>query len=263
MSDYRTGIKPIERPMKIKESIMKALKAGDKTFSELLRETGASRSALASHLKELYEGGFIAREEKPKDLRLTYYSLTDEGRSELAKGELYSSIMEAPNFQLVKLGSEFEAEIIKMFLPMVNEELMKRIGERISRTGKQLSTEEKMRELMEALENPSIDQELRRSYALYVMLEACEKIKREIEEQRLEREDAERLAKKFSGAFSLGIYSPLPIKEDGKLDNEMCLDAFNLLKKAISKFSWSFNDLERLKSLEKPKIILTVEYNLS
>lgn len=87
-------------------------------------------------------------------------------------------------------------------------------------------------------------------------------IKREIEEQRLEREDAERLAKEFSGAFSFGIYSPLPIKEDEKLDKEMYRDVFNMLSKAVSKLSWSSNSLERLKSLDKLKIILTVEYNL-
>ena len=262
MSDYRTGIKPMERPIKIKESIMRALKAGDKTFSDLLRETGASRSALASHLKELYKGGVVARKEKPKDLRLTYYSLTDEGRNELAKEELCSSIVEASNTQLVKPGSELEAEILRMFLEMVDEDLMGRIGERIPRTGEPLSTEEKVGEVIKALEDPSIDQDLRRSFNLYLALEAYEQIKREIKEQRLEREDAERLAKKFSNAISFRIYGPLPIKEDEKLDNEMCQDAFNLLRKVAPKFSWSPNNLERLKSLEKPKIILTIEYNL-
>lgn len=262
MRDYRVRTAPTDRPAAIEGSIKRALRAARKTFGDLLKETGASRSALAFHLKELYKRGVVAREENPKDLRLTYYSLTDAGRWELAKEELCSSIVEASNSKLVKPGSELEAEILRMLLRMVNENLMGRFRERISRTGESLSTEEKVGEVIKALDDPSIDRELRTSFMLYLALKTYEEIMREIEGQRLEREDAERLAKNFSDAFSFRIYGPLPIREDEELDNEMCRDAFNLLRKAVSKFSWSPKDLEMLKSLEKPKIILTIEYNL-
>ena len=101
MKDYRVGIEPTRRPLEIKGSIKRALKTGKMTFSDLLKETRASRSALASHLKEMYRDGEIKKEEDPEDLRITYYSLTGRGKDFLEREELYEAIVNSVDEQLL------------------------------------------------------------------------------------------------------------------------------------------------------------------
>jgi DNA-binding MarR family transcriptional regulator len=98
-------------------AIGNVLRQGERTFSELLEATGLSRSALAFHLKKMHTEGEVSRRMYPKDFRVTFYSLTDKGRSKLHKHEdivfLGSAKFNVKEDGFTALSSEDFSEVAK------------------------------------------------------------------------------------------------------------------------------------------------------
>lgn len=86
-TDYRRGLRASRRRVASRQAIRKSLKSGRKKFSELLNETGLSRSTLAFHLKEMSVNGEVERESNPKDYRITFYQLNEMWNAEIQKEE--------------------------------------------------------------------------------------------------------------------------------------------------------------------------------
>lgn len=55
-------------------NILNTLRIGEKTVSQLVRETGLSQANVSKHLQILHAGGFVARR---KEGLYVYYSLAD------------------------------------------------------------------------------------------------------------------------------------------------------------------------------------------
>lgn len=86
-TDYRKGLRASRRRVASRQAIRKSLKGERKQFSELLKETGLSRSTLAFHLKEMSVNGEVERESNPKDYRITFYRLNEMWNAEIQKEE--------------------------------------------------------------------------------------------------------------------------------------------------------------------------------
>lgn len=119
--DYRRRFPPTQRKVELQAAIRKALKGGKKTFSELLKEIDSSRSALASHLKDMYKKGEVERETDPEDYRITHYSLTATGRNELHRQADIETISSAEfaelGFPPPKVMAELVDKLIKFLEP--------------------------------------------------------------------------------------------------------------------------------------------------
>lgn len=87
MTDYRRGLRASRRRVASHQAVRKSLKSGRKKFSELLKETGLSRSTLAFHLKEMSVNGEVEREADPDDYRITFYRLREVWNAEIQREE--------------------------------------------------------------------------------------------------------------------------------------------------------------------------------
>lgn len=233
MKDYRVGIEPARRPVKIKECIRRAVKRGKMTFSDLLKETRASRSALAYHLKEMYREREIKKEEDPEDLRITYYSLTDKGRDSLERDELYEALVNSMDEQLlqpISLEVLLEIGLAKKILDVGIDKFMS-----------------------EYLEKPVLA-------FLLETLNINTTRRGETTDKMIMREALER----FNQAFSLRIYSPVPLREDAELDKELYLLSLWMLTRTIAN-KLSLDTIEDVKTLlqsDNAKIILNVQLDM-
>ena len=126
--DYRRGSSPTGRKVELQAAIRKTLKGGKKTFSELLKETDSSRSALASHLKDMNKKGEVKRETDPEDYRITHYSLTATGRNELNRQvdieTISSGKLEEFLFPPPEAIAEFAKKLIKFLEPSLQHYLL-------------------------------------------------------------------------------------------------------------------------------------------
>jgi len=233
MKDYRVGIEPARRPAKIKECIRRAVKSREMTFSDLLKETRASRSALAYHLKEMYKEGEIKKEEDSEDLRITYYSLTDKGRDSLERDELYEALINSVDEQLlqqISLEVLLEIELAKKILDVGIDKFRS-----------------------EYLEKPALA-------FLLKTLNINTTHRDEATEKMIMREALER----FNQAFSFRIYSPVPIREDTELDKELYLLSLWMLTRAIAKklSLETIEDVKKLLQSDNAKIILNIQLDM-
>ena len=74
--DYRKGSSSsYGRKMAAHYAIRQSLERGQRTFSELLSETGLGRSTLAFHLKGMFNKREVDKITDPKDCRITIYNL--------------------------------------------------------------------------------------------------------------------------------------------------------------------------------------------
>lgn len=110
--DYRKGVSPRRRRTECQKAIRNALRQGKNTFGNLLNETDLSRSTLASHLKEMHKKGEVEREQNPKDYRVTYYSLTNDGVNELRRQEDIEALSSA---EFTFLSSKAVAKLMDAF----------------------------------------------------------------------------------------------------------------------------------------------------
>lgn len=83
--DYRIRTSPLERKVKAQNVIRETLTRGDKRFTDLLIDTGLSRPALSSNLKELEKKGEVKSRISTHDLRVKIYSLTEKGMNAYKK----------------------------------------------------------------------------------------------------------------------------------------------------------------------------------
>jgi DNA-binding MarR family transcriptional regulator len=123
--DYRKGLSPSRRTKECWNVIRNTLKQGKKTFADLVRETGLSRSTLAFHLKEKTRHGFLWKETDQDDCRIKYYSLTPKGIRDLRRQEDINYVASAASLLFPLENSErLAAALIEFFGPSVRKYLL-------------------------------------------------------------------------------------------------------------------------------------------
>jgi len=77
---------------KSKKEIIASLSSEEKSFAELLDETGLARSTLSTSIKELLNENVIERKEDSKDRRIKYYRLVDPSKVEKVRHDTWRNI---------------------------------------------------------------------------------------------------------------------------------------------------------------------------
>jgi len=75
-----------------KKGIIASLNSEEKTFAELLEETGLARSTLSTSVDELLNENVIEKRENPEDRRIKYYQLTDPSKVEEVRRDTQKDI---------------------------------------------------------------------------------------------------------------------------------------------------------------------------
>jgi DNA-binding MarR family transcriptional regulator len=122
---YRKGIPPLRRRMEARQAIIKALRDGEKTFGQLLNETGMSRSTLSFHLKNMHKNREVNRRTDTKDYRVTCYSLTSKGSIELHRQEDIETLSSGElMFPPPKMMAELADRLVEFLKPAIQQELL-------------------------------------------------------------------------------------------------------------------------------------------
>lgn len=107
----------VNKIKKSKKKIVTRLEEEEKTFSQLLNETGMSKSTLSTSIKELLSEGVIKKREDSEDRRIKYYRLVDDSVFEdMEKVTIFQSLGD-------DVGGTIDNVIMEYMAEYVNERL--------------------------------------------------------------------------------------------------------------------------------------------